>query len=211
MENRYLLREETVIKMKNKFLVFLPVIFMFFVTSAYSATFTGKVIDVDTKEPIEGAVVVASWTEEKATVTGGTSGLKDVKETLTDKNGEWVLSGPIGREEGNITAIFSYLTGTYYTRPPVFIVFKPGYCSYPAGFGIESCKGKIKTSNPTIFEPIGEIVELPRLTNREDRIKAQRISPSLMDGDTEMLKKIKEFIRLKNEERKYLGLEEVDF
>lgn len=30
---------------------------------AYAKTFWGKVIDAETKEPIEGAVVVAAWKE----------------------------------------------------------------------------------------------------------------------------------------------------
>jgi hypothetical protein len=177
---------------------------MFFSTIVYGETFRGKVIDADTKEPIEGVVVVASWNEERATPAGPTSRLKDVKEILTNKNGEWVIEGPKGRDGGNITAIFTFLTGTYYTLPPEFIIFKPGYCSYPAGYGIAACKEKMKTYNFTKSENIGETVELPRLTNREDRVKAQRIGP-IYDGK-DIISKQKEFIRLLNEEKKYLGL-----
>lgn len=185
-------------------------ILIFFSTNLYAATFKGRVIDADTKQPIEGAVVVVSWSEERATPAGPTSRLKDVKETLTDKNGMWLIEGPKGGHVGDIKAIFSFLTGTYFTNFPDFIIFKPGYCSWPKGFGIDACKGKMKPeSDDKVAE--GVTFELPRVTSREDRIKAQRISPPLLDGNKEMLKKIKEFIKLKNEERKYLGLEEVNF
>ncbi|NWF76885.1 MAG: hypothetical protein HXY53_10055 [Nitrospirae bacterium] len=188
--------------MKYKITFCLLFAFIFFSTTACGETFRGKVIDADTKEPIEGAVVVASWLEERATPAGPTSRLKDVKETLTDKNGEWVIKGPKGRDGGNITAIFTFLTGTYYTLPPEFIVFKPGYCSYPAGFGIETCKEKMKTYNFTKSENIGEIVELRKLTIREDRLK---VLPSPVAGENS-LKKQGQFIRLINEESKHLGI-----
>jgi hypothetical protein len=179
--------------MKNKITVCLFFAFMFFSTTVYGATFHGKVIDADTKEPIEGAVVVASWLEETATPTGPSTRLKDVKETLTDKNGEWVIKGPKGRDGGNITAIFTFLTGTYYTLPPEFIVFKPGYCSYPAGFGIDACKGKMKTYNFIKSENIGEIVELPKLTIRDREILLRNI-PFIPFEDDEKIPIFKQLV-----------------
>ena len=200
--------------MKNKLLILIIYVFIFLAITACDATFNGKVIDADTKQPIVGAVVVASWHEETSYVDGQHSRLMDVKEVLTDKNGEWVIKGSRGREMGNITAIFTFITGTYITNPPQFIIFKPEYCPWnPWGisvFDIDTCREKLKPKEVDSFIK-GETVELPRLTSREDRLRAIGISPPLMDGDTEMLKKIKEFIKLKNEERKYLGLEKVDF
>jgi hypothetical protein len=104
MENKLLLKRIKEFFVKNEFTIILFVVVLFFSTSVYGATFKGKVIDADTKEPIEGAVVVASWLEERADIAGSTSELKDVKETLTDKNGEWMIKGPRGRDMGNITA-----------------------------------------------------------------------------------------------------------
>jgi hypothetical protein len=175
-------------------------------SSAYAATFKGKVIDADTREPIEGAVVVAVWHEATATISGESTRLKDVKEILTNKNGEWTMEGPTGKWGGSVTAIYTFLTGSYYTRPPQFIVFKPGYCSWPAGFGIDSCKGKLKpTGNDKLAD--GETVELSKLTNREDRLRAQGVGP-IYDGPS-FLKKQQEFIRLLNAERRSLGLSEI--
>lgn len=191
--------------MLSKSSVILFCIFMLFCSSAYAATFKGRVIDADTKGPIEGAVVVAQWVEERATIAGPSTRPKDVKETLTDKNGEWVINGPKGRRGGDITAIFTFITGFYYTRPPEIIIFKPGYCSWPNGFGIDACKGKIKRKgNEKTAE--GETVELPKLTNREDRLRSQSIS---LAGGEGALEKQRELIRLINEERRSLGLQEI--
>ena len=190
--------------MGNKFTVITFLILCFISTTACAATFKGKVIDADTKQPIEGAVVVASWREARAGIAGEDTRLKDVKETLTDKNGEWVIKGPKGREGGNITAIFTFLTGTYYTRPPQLIVFKPGYCSYPEGFMIDACKEKMKTYNFTNSDNVGETVELPKLIRREDRLM---VLPGPVAGENALMKQ-KEFIRLINEESKYLGIPE---
>lgn len=194
--------------MKTKFTIMLCLTFVFLSTTACGKTFHGKVIDADTKEPIEGAVVVASWNESTATIAGGSSRFKDVKETLTNKNGEWKIRGPKG--DSFIAQVFAMIPGIYYTKAPEFIIFKPGYCSWPEGFSIKPCKENIKPNgNDKIAE--GDIVELSSLLRKEDRLRAQQISISLMDGDRDTLNKIKEFIRLKNEERKYLGLKEVDF
>ncbi|MFZ5907352.1 MAG: carboxypeptidase-like regulatory domain-containing protein [Nitrospirota bacterium] len=176
--------------------------------AAYGATFKGKVIDADTGQPIEGAVVVASWMEETTTLGGTHTRLKEVKETLTDKNGEWMIDGPKGREGGNITAVFTLLTGTYYTRTPEFIIFKPGYCLWPASFTIDSCKEKMKPNgNDKIAD--GVTVELPQLVKREDRVS---VLPTYISGDSkdknQIIRKQKEFINLINEERRNLGFTE---
>jgi len=175
-------------------------------------SFKGKVVDADTKEPIEGAVVVAVWHEAMATIAGESTRLHDVKETLTDRNGEWMIKGPRGRWGGNITALWTFLTGSHYTRPPQFIVFKPGYCSWPNGFGIDGCRGRMKPSgNHKVAD--GETVELPRLTEKKERL---RNLPGDIWGDSkytpkEAQQRQKEFIRLINEESRNLGIGEIQF
>ena len=179
---------------------------------ACSTTYHGLVIDADTRQPIKGAVVVAEWLEEQGTPTGGSSRLYDVKEALTDAKGEWKIRGPRGvRSESleDVYIVLSMISFSHYTKTPTFIVFKPGYCSWPKGFQVDSCKGKIKPGGrDQVME--GEAVELPKLTSREDRLINQAIWPSLMDGNKELNKKIENFIRLKNEEKRYLGLQETD-
>jgi len=52
--------------------------------------FRGKILDADTKEPIEGVVVFIEW-REKHGFKGST--FYDAQETLTDKNGEFYIPG----------------------------------------------------------------------------------------------------------------------
>ena len=190
--------------MKNKLLSLIFILFVFLTVTACDTTFKGKVIDADTKRPIEGAVVVAAWHEEQATPTGSTLKLKDVTEALTDKKGEWVIKGTRGREMGNITAIFTLLTGTYITNPPHFIIFKPAYCPWSVeAFGIDTCEGKIRPGGQDKVAD-GITVELPKLTSKEDRLRAL---PSPVAGEN-ALKKQKDFLRLINEESKYLNIPE---
>jgi len=92
----------------------------------YGNTFKGRVIDADTKEPIEGAVVAAIWRESKGTMTGPTTRFKESKETLTDKSGEWSIVGPEGYENKIISG-FLHIMGVFVTESPVFIIYKPGY------------------------------------------------------------------------------------
>jgi len=190
--------------MKRILLLLVLVVWGSIWSSAFAATFKGKVVDADIREPIEGAAVVAVWHEATATVSGESTRIKNVEECLTDKNGEWSIEGPTGKWGGTVTAIYTFLTGSYYTRPPQFIVFKPGYCSWPAGFGIDSCKGKLKPSgNDKLAD--GETVELSTLINREDRMKGL---PEAIGDNKATLRKQKQFMRLINEERRNIGLSE---
>ena len=164
---------------------------------AKEVTFRGKVIDYDTKEPIAGAVVVASWLEARPTISGESTRLKDVKETLTDRNGEWSITGEEGQPNTE-HPYYHFFTGTYYTRTPSFIIFKPGYCSWPEGFYIEACQGKMKS--------IGEFTvtrtfELPKLTRRERMIMIRNIpSLGMASGSIESLPLFKRLVEQEESE-----------
>jgi hypothetical protein len=165
---------------------------------AKDKTFWGKAIDADTKEPIEGAVIVAIWYEERATVAGGDTRLKDVKEVMTDKSGEWSIVGPEGRNYDLLPGL-SFLTGIYFTREPIFIIFKPRYCSWPEGFSVDECKGKIKPGKlRDIIE--GGNIELGKLIIRK-RMTIIRNLPSLGMAD-EAMKRLPLFKKLVEQEEK---------
>ena len=81
--------------------------------------FCGKVIDAETKQPIEGTVVVVLYNKwEFGGPGGGNTITMDAKETMTDKNGEFLfpsyqtIIGPLSRQDR-----------------ADFIIFKPGYKS----------------------------------------------------------------------------------
>jgi hypothetical protein len=180
----------------------LAMVFVLMSTSAFAYTFKGRVIDAQTKEPVEGAAVVVYWYKEKSVLVDTVQSLKDVKETLTDKNGEWTIEGPEGHELGSIRRLIPFVS---YTLKPEFIIFKPGYCSVPKKASLlDACKGMKFHGGNRLGQ--GMTVELPRLTEREDRIKAQNVSP--LGSGKKWDKKQGEFIKLLNKERRYLGFGE---
>jgi len=81
--------------------------------------YRGKVIDKETKRPIEGAAVVAIWHTESPAVHP-ISSFYEAKETLTDAEGNfttpWIWGGTINP----LPRLW----------PPLFIIFKPGYEAY---------------------------------------------------------------------------------
>ncbi len=123
--------------------------------SAFFEPYQGKVIDADTKEPIEGAVVVAIWTREAPYFPSGESvAFKKARETLTDKNGE-----------------FSIKPYHHYSLRPLsklwlrWVIFKPGYGSFP-----RHPKVKWQLDSGKLFRPY-TVVELPKLKTRKERRK----------------------------------------
>jgi len=97
-------------------------------------TYSGRVIDADTLEPIEGAVVVAVWNKRWPGIgTGADTRFKMAKEVLTDANGEWSIKGPKGSSPHEQSPILTIISGIFYlhiTTPCRLIYYKPGYCRY---------------------------------------------------------------------------------
>ncbi len=186
----------------------------------HKPAFKGKVIDAETKQPIEGAVVVIVYERIVAGLGTGWSAFPfDIRETLTNSEG--------------IFQIPSYTTVIHpfsFASSVNIIIFKPGYGSYPQyqkvpdGIGLDDQEiffsedfgkeRKVKLLRGSIKEGNGPkrqwvkvtfgVVELPKLTTREEL----RLSiPSLPSG-LKLLKKQKNLIRLINEEEEYLGLKQ---
>lgn len=171
-------------------------------TNPASATgpWKGKIIDIETKEPIEGAVVVAVWERVWRTPAGGVADFYEIKEVLTNKEGYFELPSYIST---NLLPILSYIKG------PEFTIYKPGYLSLSgidfSDFFLEGGKEEPlerKEIGGKIFRLAPGIIELPKLKTREERKMAM---PGPV-GDDPHYKKQKHFIQLINEERRYLGL-----
>lgn len=154
--------------------------------------YRGKVIDAETKEPIEGAVVVAVWMKNVYRIIDSTEVFAEAKETLTDKNGEFVIPGY------KWTSIFFY----FGIQPPEISIFKPGYGSFPR----YQVSPNPKQSNAALLEPFKThgLVELPRLKARQERLE---VLDSYNVGALVPHEKIPDLIELNNIERKNLGLE----
>ena len=82
----------------------------------HERSFKGEVIDTETKEPIEGAVVVAQYHVNMLGPTGSHSTLIDVQEALTDKKGEFFLP--------SMTKVINPISTGDDTS---FLIWKPGY------------------------------------------------------------------------------------
>jgi hypothetical protein len=59
----------------------------------YDGPYEGKVVDADSGDPIQGAVVLGVWYRIHPNVAGWNSEFYDAVETLTDKNGEFHIKG----------------------------------------------------------------------------------------------------------------------
>lgn len=129
---------------------------------AYSfASIEARVVDEETGQPIEGAIVVANWQLEEATfhLTIKRDSL-EIQETVTDRDGRFKLAG------------FTKVNATPYflkSRAPQIIIFKPNYrfyyysAAYPMG---EKAAGMSGIPQPDIS---GSTVKLKSFgSNRED-------------------------------------------
>ena len=189
----------------------------------HKPAFRGKVIDTQTKEPIEGAVVVVMYKTDPiiSGPGGGSSSLIKIKETLTDEKGEFYFS--------SYTTIIQPNSIEDHAG---FLIYKPGYMSIPDAVTTQlnmSLPNKEKFFLAEYFgkpaeivhEPFGKrkievakqkngkqkltfgLIELPRLKTREERLRAIPSSPTGRIKDSPLLYKSE------NEERKRFGLRPV--
>ncbi len=110
--------------MKKNIIISTFIIFILLATSAHAwliyskPEFRGRIIDAETKQPIEGVVVVVVYKDH--TIVGGPGGggtsVIKAKETLTDKKGEFYFS--------SYTTLMGPNSKVDYVD---FIIFKPGY------------------------------------------------------------------------------------
>ena len=133
--------------------------------------FKGRVVDIDTKQPIEGAVVVAIYYKSTLNPPAGSySNVIHVKETLTDKDGRF-----------RFPAYTTLIHPLSYSGNCEFLIYKPGY----------GCLGKLPMESrfsgnaASNYEEVpywnkrlffryltNGTVEIPRLKNKEEMEKA---------------------------------------
>jgi len=116
--------------------------------------YRGQVVDAETKAPLAGAVVVVRRLRDRVYPVHMVAEHYAVRETITDAEGRFFLDAR-DVEEG----------APRRTRRPGFLIFLPGYGSYP--------KQHVAPRGFTggMFERPGTVVELPRLADREERRK----------------------------------------
>ncbi|MFH2047595.1 MAG: hypothetical protein ABIK92_20900 [Pseudomonadota bacterium] len=166
--------------MKKILLLFITMIITFAFTSSANAwlyyskpEFRGRIIDAETKKPVEGTVIVVLYMKwEFGGPGGGNTEPMNAKETLTDKNGEFyfpsyrTLIGPLSSE-----------------RVAEFIIFKPGYKSITFVDGKNVSDEKYFAIKKGMIGKKGEIKEKDHFGNIEiwkgalGVVELERVSP----------------------------------
>jgi len=150
--------------------------------------YQGKIIDVDTKEPLEGAAVLVEFNTQQYGPAGSVSHYVDAQETVTDKNGEFKIPSFTATAFRPLQSFEPY---------GWFTIFKPGYGCFPSHKGIkpEKLRKRILPTNTYVT------IELPKLSTREERIESTHCSPNSEIPD----EKCMQFTKLINQERNALG------
>jgi hypothetical protein len=122
----------------------------------YDGPYHGKVVDEQTREPIEGVVVLGSWWVYHFDVGGGHYSYHDAREAITDKNGEFSIRG-----EG--LRILSSL------EPMRIVIYKSGYTYFQGTWdtlktGILNVR-RIKWEGDTPVIPIRKLTDEERKTD----------------------------------------------
>jgi hypothetical protein len=151
--------------------------------------YRGQVVDAETKAPLVGAVVVALWWRNRVYPFHSVAEHYAVRETVTDAEGRFLLDVK-DVEEG----------APRRTYHPEFLIFQPGYGSYP--------RKHVAPTGLTVgkFEGLGTVVELPRLFDREERRKHLWMFGPHTYSD-KPLRDLPELMRRINIERIAIGLE----
>ena len=145
--------------------------------------YMGRVVDKDTSEPIEGAVVLMTFFVDGPM---DTTSFADAVEVLTDEQGDFQV--PLKRLI-KIRPMHEWL-------PPKVLIFKPGYGAFPSHKGTLVDKGGYVSGRDMI-------VKLPKLKNREEEVK--NIQNVFVFPDVPVHKR-KMTVKLKNNEARRLGL-----
>lgn len=154
--------------------------------------YLGRVVDAQTGEPLEGAVVLIHFNTKEYTLGGGPrSSFVDALEVLTDEKGEftipayraWVFRFPHQWD------CYAHIT-----------VFKPGYAAYPMSEYVDP------KFIPTYSIPPSEylIIDIPKLRSFEDRrLNLGAIIPVGVPS-----KKMRKLANLIQIERQHLGIKQ---
>jgi len=157
---------------------------------SYEGSYKGRVIDAETKQPIEGVVALGVWYSETPTVAGVVGKYYDAKETVTNNKGEFEI-------QGQGLKMFSNLSEMH------VLIFKAGYEYIGSGpwrsFKIDEIYRK-----KIAWEGDRAIIPLRKLT-MEERSQSSTFPDSPPSQASEA--KIKLMMREIKEERKGRGLD----
>jgi len=119
----------------------------------YDGPYHGKVVDQETREPIERAVILGTWGVYHYGLAGGYTTFHDARETVTDRNGEFTISG-------HGLLILSSV------GPMDALIYKSGYTYYRSG-PWSTIKTGLYSSKDVKWEGNVPIFPLRKLTEEE--------------------------------------------
>ncbi len=119
--------------------------------------YMGRVVELESGKPIEGAVVFLQFYIQVGNIGGYSSHFVDAVEVMTDSNGEFHI--PARRIN---SFRFRFLSG--WQEAPTPVVFKPGYGVFPS-HRLSSARPRQNWFQPN--RPV--LIKLPRLKTRKER------------------------------------------
>lgn len=141
-------------------LLFLLVVFVIFTTAIFHVfgPYEGKVVDLETGEPIEGVAVLILFYTEGWAVVDTVSKYAGAVEVVTDSNGEFRIRSQW---------VFVFHPLSWWDTYGYITIFKPGYGVYPH----HDDAGPIFTPSGTIPERQNITFKLLKLKTIEERKK----------------------------------------
>src|SRR5215510_13355243 len=123
-----------------------------------------QVVSGDTKQPLEGVVVLAFWTRHVRSLGGPSEEYRDSQEVLTNKEGRFTIE----------SRWFFSLNPLVFFRGPFVAMFKSGYGDYewPGYQGSETWpkeKREALRTEAQLLQLDGIVLEMPRLSTSEQR------------------------------------------
>lgn len=177
------------------------ILFALIVLTCFSGCFhsdgpyRGKVVELNTGNPIEGAVVAGQWEIDQFP---NLQRICESKETLTDKNGEFEL--PAAWCFSGIPFVTLY--------KPWVVVFKPGYLGYPPlGASQDDRKSYMPDFTGDEFKKRKEYstIKLGKPKTRTER-EFTVSHPAGLFHDSDIYAKLPTLLKLINEERRSLNI-----
>jgi hypothetical protein len=125
-----------------------------------------QLVSTDSKQPLEGVVVLAWWTRHVRSLGGPSEEYRDSQEVLTDKDGRFTIE----------SRWFFSLNPLVFFRGPFVAMFKSGYGDYewPGYKGSETWppeKRKALQTEAQLLQLEGIVLEMSVLRNTEQRAK----------------------------------------
>jgi hypothetical protein len=164
----------------------------------HESAFKGRVIDTETKKPIEGTAVVAMYNVYKFYPLEGQSSVIDVRESVTDNKGDFFIPSIT-----KITVPWAVGDNTH------FLVWKPGYRSeyvtqswlFTKELGTIEERA-VQTDKGFEMKPVRfGIMELQPVKTMDER---RRYQPGPAGGYSRFWKKQKKFIEMIRKEHEYI-------